>query len=189
MVGFLLFILNLLFFIFTGPFVGFRFNKEVLTLNKYLIRIMKYTECENNTLIIAYLYIIKLIKKENFILGINNIYRLLLGAVVLSKKVLEDIKLYNSYYCDIGGISNDELNKIEYNIFTRIDFDVNLKMEDVNKVYIEIFDGLSQSRLNEIYNEIYNKKDTNKNSNINNNINNNINSININNVNKKDKKE
>lgn len=47
---------------------------------------MKYTECENNTLIVAYLYIMKLIEKENFVLGVNNAYRLLLGAVVLAKK-------------------------------------------------------------------------------------------------------
>ena len=68
----------------------------------------------------------KLIKKENFVLGINNVYRLLLGSVVLAKKVLEDMNLYNSYYCNIGGISNGELNLIEYSLFTRIDFDVNL---------------------------------------------------------------
>ena len=51
-------------------------NIPVLSLNKYLIRIMKYTECENNTLIVGYLYVMKLIQKENFVLGINNIYRL-----------------------------------------------------------------------------------------------------------------
>ena len=134
-------------------------NVPVLNLNKYLVRIIKYTEIENNTLIVAYLYIIKLIKKENFVLGINNVYRLLLGAVVLAKKVFEDIKLYNSYYCDIGGISNKELNLIEYNIFTRIDFDVNLKMDDVNKVYAEIFEGLPQSRLEEIFKKININKD------------------------------
>jgi hypothetical protein len=150
-------------------------NVPVLNLNKYLVRIIKYTEIENNTLIVAYLYIIKLIKKENFVLGINNVYRLLLGAVVLAKKVLEDIKLYNSYYCDIGGISNKELNLIEYNIFTRIDFDVNLKMDDVNKVYVEIFEGLPQSRLEEIFKTI--------------NINNDIFNSNSININKEDIKQ
>lgn len=147
----------------------------VLTVNKYLIRIMKYTEIENNTLIVAYLYIMKLIKKENFVLGINNVYRLLLGATVLAKKVLEDIKLDNSYYCAIGGISNGELNMIEYSLFTRIDFDVNLKIEEVNKVYEEIFKGLPQSRLDEIFKE----KDIN-----NNNIN--LNIINNENIKKED---
>jgi hypothetical protein len=126
----------------------------VLSINKYLIRIIKYTEIENNTLIVAYLYIIKLIKKENFILGINNVYLLLLGSVVLAKKVLEDILFDNSYYCQIGSMSNSNLNMIEYSLFTRIDFDVSLKMEDVNKVYDEIFDNLSQARLNEIFSKV-----------------------------------
>jgi len=126
-----------------------------LPLNKYLIRIIKYTECENNTLIVAYLYIIKLIEKENFVLGINNVYRLLLGAVVLAKKVLEDIKFDNSYYCDIGGISNNDLNLIEYNLFIRLNFNVNLKKENVDKIYEQIYKTLPKSRLNEIINNKY----------------------------------
>ena len=146
-----------------------------ISLKEYLERIKFYTEIENNTLIVAYLYIMKLIKKENFVLGINNVYRLLLGATVLAKKVLEDIKLDNSYYCAIGGISNGELNMIEYSLFTRIDFDVNLKIEELNKVYEEIFKGLPQSRLDEIFKE----KDIN-----NNNIN--LNIINNENIKKED---
>lgn len=128
-------------------------NIPVLSLNKYLVRIMKYTECENNTLIVAYLYIMKLIEKENFVLGINNAYRLLLGSVVLAKKVLEDIRLNNAYYCDIGGISVKELNMIEYSLFTRINFDVNLKIEDVNKVYSQVICFLPPTRLNQMYQE------------------------------------
>ena len=128
-------------------------NIPVLSLNKFLVRIMKYTECENNTLIVAYLYIMKLIEKENFVLGVNNAYRLLLGAVVLAKKVLEDIRLNNAYYCDIGGISVKELNMIEYSLFTRINFDVNLKMEDVNKVYSQVICFLPPTRLNQMFQE------------------------------------
>ena len=133
------------------------YNKNIpaLSLNKYLIRIIKYTECENNTLIVAYLYIIKLIQKENFVLGINNVYRLLLGAVVLAKKVLEDIKFDNSYYCDIGGISNNDLNLIEYNLFIKFNFNVNLKKENVDKIYEQIYKTLPKSRLNEIINNKY----------------------------------
>ena len=111
---------------------------------------MKYTECENNTLIVAYLYIIKLIQKENFVLGINNVSRLLLGAVVLAKKFLEDIKYDNSYYCNIGGISNEELNMIEYSIFTRIDFNLNLQKKEVDIIYEQIYQNLPKSRFDEI---------------------------------------
>lgn len=123
----------------------------VLSLSKYLIRIIKYTEIENNTLIVAYLYIIKLIEKENFVLGINNVYRLLLGAAVLAKKMIEDITLNNAYHCNIGGLSVKDLNMIEYSLFTRIDFDVNIKKEDVDKVYGQIINFLPPARLNQIY--------------------------------------
>ncbi len=107
---------------------------------------MKYTESENNTLIAAY----KLIEKENFVLGINNVYRLLLGAVVLAKKFLEDIKYDNSYYCNIGGISNQELNMIEYSLFTRIEFNLNLQKEHIDIIYEQISKTLPKSRLDEI---------------------------------------
>ena len=127
----------------------------VLTLEQYLVRIIKYTEVEKNTLITAYLYIIKLIKKENFILSINNIYRLLLGSVVLAKKVLEDIKYKNSFYCEIGGLSVLEFNKIEYSLFTRLNFDVNPKREEIKEVYIKIIDSLPQPNIK--FTQIYEK--------------------------------
>jgi hypothetical protein len=122
-----------------------------LSLEKYLIRIIKYTEVENNTLIVAYLYIIKLIKKENFILSINNIYRLLLGSVVLAKKVLEDLKYNNSYYCEIGGISLQEFNKIEFSLFVRLNYEVNPKTEEIENVYKNIIDSLPQSKYRQYY--------------------------------------
>ena len=117
----------------------------VLSIKKFLIRIVKYTEAENNTLIVAYLYIIKLIKIENFILSLNNIYRLLLGSVVLAKKFLEDINYNNLYYCEIGGMPVQELNNIELSLFVRINFDVNPKLEEVNDIYKNIIYSLASS--------------------------------------------
>ena len=117
----------------------------VLSIKKFLIRIIKYTEAENNTLIVAYLYIIKLIKIENFILSLNNIYRLLLGSVVLAKKFLEDINYNNLYYCEIGGIPVQELNNIEFSLFVRINFDVNPKLDEVNDIYKKIIYSLVSS--------------------------------------------
>ena len=117
----------------------------VLSIKKFLIRIIKYTEAENNTLIVAYLYIIKLIKIENFILSLNNIYRLLLGSVVLAKKFLEDINYNNLYYCEIGGMPVQELNNIEFSLFVRINFDVNPKIEEVNDIYKNIIYSLASS--------------------------------------------
>jgi len=106
-----------------------------LSLEKFLIRIIKYTEADSNVLIAAYLYILKLIETENFILSVNNIYRLLLGSVVLAEKVLTDLTNKNSYYCEIGGISLQELNNIELSLFERLNYKINPKKEQIDNVY------------------------------------------------------
>ena len=124
----------------------------VLSIEKFLLRILKYTEAENNTLIVAYLYINKLIKKENFVLSLNNVYRLLLGTVVMAKKVLEDLCYNNSYYCEIGGISVQELNNIEFSLFIRLNFDVNPKREEVDNIYHDIINSFPSSKINELLN-------------------------------------
>ena len=118
----------------------------VISLAGFLKLIIKYTEIENNTLIVSYLYIIKLMNKENFILEKNNIYILLLASAVLAKKVLEDLVLDNSYYCQIGLFTEKELNLAEYSLFTRLDFNVNYSMEEVDNVYNEIFASLPNQR-------------------------------------------
>ena len=56
----------------------------VISLDGFIRLIIKYAEIERNTLIVSYLYIIKLINKENFVLEKNNIYLLLLTSAVLA---------------------------------------------------------------------------------------------------------
>ena len=122
-----------------GPNEPF-FSRKVpkLTLEKYINRIIKYAELENMTLLLAFIYIEKLIEKENFILGINNIYRLLLGAVVLAIKILEDKKFDNEAYSQIGGLSLSEFNNIEYSLATRLNFELNPHCEDFENIIEQI---------------------------------------------------
>ena len=129
----------------------------IISLEGFLRLIIKYTEIENNTLIVSYLYIMKLINKENFILEKNNIYLLLLTSAVLAKKVLEDLISDNSYYCQIGLFTEKQLNLAEYSLFSRLDFEVNYNIEDLEQVYNEIFESLPNQRKNEyVQNENYN---------------------------------
>ena len=118
----------------------------VISLEGFLKLIIKYTEIENNTLVVSYIYIMRLIKKENFILEKNNIYLLLLTSAVLAKKVLEDLVSENSYYCQIGLFSAKELNLAEYSLFSRLNYDVNCTMEEVEQIYNEIFASLPNPR-------------------------------------------
>ena len=145
----------------------------VISLEGFLKLIIKYTEIEHNTLIVSYLYIIQLMNKENFILEKNNIYLLLLTSAVLAKKVLEDLVSDNSYYCQIGLFTEKELNLAEYSLFSRLDYNVNYTMEEVEQVYNEIFASLPNQRKIEYfqqqnYNVNIDKQNINKSDNKNN---------------------
>jgi hypothetical protein len=145
----------------------------VISLEGFLKLIIKYTEIEHNTLIVSYLYIIQLMNKENFILEKNNIYLLLLTSAVLAKKVLEDLVSDTSYYCQIGLFTEKELNLAEYSLFSRLDYNVNYTMEEVEQVYNEIFASLPNQRKIEYfqqqnYNVNIDKQNINKSDNKNN---------------------
>lgn len=116
------------------------FSRKIpkLSIEKFLVRIVKYTEIENMTLLLAFNYIQKLIEKENFILCINNVYNLLLGTAVLAIKILEDIKYDNSEYCRIGGLSLKVFNLIEYDIVNKLNFELNASKEDLEKIISQI---------------------------------------------------
>ena len=118
----------------------------IISIEGFLKLIIKYTEIEHNTLIVSYLYIIKLINKENFVLEKHNIYILLLASCVLAKKVFEDLIIDNSYYCQIGLFTLKELNLAEYSLFCRLDYNVNCTMEEVEEIYNQIFASLPNQR-------------------------------------------
>ena len=113
--------------------------------------ILKYAEIEHNTLIVSYLNIIQLINKENFVLTTNNVYILILASCSLSKKFLEDLILENSYYCQIGLFTAEELNLAEYSLFCKLDFNINYTIEEVEEVYGEILASLSEQRKKEYF--------------------------------------
>ena len=75
----------------------------------------------------------------------------------MAKKVLEDLISDNSYYCQIGLFTEKQLNLAEYSLFSRLDFEVNYNIEDLEQVYNEIFESLPNQRKNEyVENENYN---------------------------------
>jgi len=67
----------------------------------------------------------------------------------LAKKVLEDLVSDNSYYCQIGLFTEKELNLAEYSLFSRLNYEVNYIMEDLEQVYNQIFTSLPNQRKTE----------------------------------------
>lgn len=113
-----------------------------ISLNDYISRIMKYSNMDISTLIIAIIYIDKFCDKNKYILSINNIYRILVSACLLSLKFNEDITVNYKYYADIAGVSMEDLKNLEFYMYYKLNFSLYIKYE-FYKSYYDYFSNYS----------------------------------------------
>ena len=96
----------------------------VLTIEKYLKRIIKYTNFEKSTLILSFIYILHIIEKYNYFISKNNIYRIILASCLIASKFNEEINYKNSHFAKIGGLNLNEINFLEYSFLSKINFEL-----------------------------------------------------------------
>lgn len=98
-----------------------------ISIGKYLGRIYKYTGCSPSCFVVAFAYVDRLLYKYPGVLVISfNVHRLMLSAVLVASKVLETIHHDNAFYARVGGVSNVELNRLELELLSHLDFQVNV---------------------------------------------------------------
>ena len=105
-----------------------------ISLYNYIYRIQKYSKVEDNTLILALIYIDR-ICSNNFIINYYNIHKIFLIAIVFAIKYNEDNYYTNSYYSKIGGIKVNEFNKLEKEFASILDFQFYVKKSLFDKYY------------------------------------------------------
>ena len=101
-----------------------------ISLYEYLIRIISYSNCEENTLILSLIYIDKISKIKQ--LNKFNIYKILFTSILISLKFYEDEIFTNSYYSQIAGVSEKELIIMEYDFYILLNFNLFIKEEIFN---------------------------------------------------------
>ena len=115
-----------------------------IKIEDYITRFFTFSKMEISTLILTYIYIKRFIKKENYIISFRNIFRLIMSCAILAIKFNENKVYKNSFYAKVGGFGVDDFNNLEYNIFSRLDFNLRVLdiefYENVSKIYEDIFD-------------------------------------------------
>ena len=99
---------------------------EISILN-YLLRIIEYSNVEENTLITSLIYIYKISKKIK--ITYFNIHKILFTSILISLKLNEDEIYPFYYYSQIAGICQEELMQLELNFYFLIDFNLNVNKE------------------------------------------------------------
>lgn len=93
-----------------------------ITLLNYINHLVEYTKMDISSLIIAVIYIDLFCNKFKYILTLNNIYRLLLTACILSMKFNEDIIIDSKAYAKLSGVSIKDLNNLEENLYILLEY-------------------------------------------------------------------
>eukprot|EP00741_Cyanophora_paradoxa_P022492 tig00021464_g21718.t1 len=96
----------------------------------YLERIAKYASCSSACFIMALIYIDRIMQREKtFIITSLNVHRLIVTAVMVAAKFMDDLYYNNNYWSKIGGVSCAELNSLELDFLFMVDFELNVQPE------------------------------------------------------------
>ena len=114
------------------------YNKPSLSILEYLERIQKYTEAEDNTIIIGLMYIDRICEHSSIILTPYNIHRIVFVSILLAIKYNEDTCFDFGFYAKVAGIPIKELKYLEREFIVLIRFHFYIGQGDFEKYKIYI---------------------------------------------------
>ena len=106
-----------------------------ISIKEYLLRLTKYSKICNSTLVMILIYIDRFCHRYNFKLNCFNIYKLILISMVIAVKFNEDDFYSSEFYAKLGGITKVEINNLEYEFASMINFNLFIKEELFYKYY------------------------------------------------------
>lgn len=96
-----------------------------VSMPTYLTKIVENFKCSQEALILAMIYIDRLtVARPKFIIQSKNIHKLMLTAIVLASKFLDDRKHKNEYYAKHGDVSLKEINKLEVDFLETLEYNL-----------------------------------------------------------------
>ncbi len=110
------------------------------SIKDYLIRLIKYTNINDSTIVIILIYIDRICNLNNINLNYYNIHKLILASFVTAIKFNEE--KYNSidFYSKLGGISKKEMSQLEYVFLVLINYNLFVNTELFDKYQENLFD-------------------------------------------------
>lgn len=106
-----------------------------IPLRQFIKRIVKYAPCSLGAICVCIVLIrrLKLYNGPSFI-NQYTIHRIIITGILIAAKYQDDIYFNNKYYARIGGVSTQEINKLELEFLARVRFDLYMDEEEENMV-------------------------------------------------------
>ena len=115
---------------------------QTITINDYLQRLVKYTQVESSTLIAMLIYIDRICELNNFIINSYNVYKILFSSLIIAIKYNEDEYYDNKFYAKVGGLTLTEMNNLEINYLSLIDFKLYISEEVFDNYFENLIDAM-----------------------------------------------
>ncbi|KAG9302328.1 hypothetical protein G9A89_008820 [Geosiphon pyriformis] len=110
-----------------------------ISIADYLRRIIRYTSVERVCLLIILIYIDRVCERHRtFTISSLTVHRFIIAAVTVSSKALCDSYCTNSHYARVGGISTQELNTLELEFLSLIDWHLICPEETMQSYYVNL---------------------------------------------------
>ncbi|KAJ0244463.1 Cyclin [Hirschfeldia incana] len=105
-----------------------------MNIQRYTERVHRYARCSPACFVAAFAYIIRYLERPVSTsmtrrLTSLNVHRLLITSLLVAAKFLERKCYKNAYYAKIGGVSTEEMNRLERTFLFDLDFRLNITAE------------------------------------------------------------
>ncbi|KJE88956.1 cyclin [Capsaspora owczarzaki ATCC 30864] len=109
-----------------------------INIQLYLQRFAKYAPVGNECFVLLLVYLDRLVQRTGSIITSLNIHRLLLTAILIASKFCQDKYYTNRHFSKVGGLPLNELNMLELEFLTHLDFDLNTSLDWLEKYYVQL---------------------------------------------------
>ncbi|XP_074263165.1 cyclin-U2-1 [Silene latifolia] len=100
-----------------------------MTIQSFLERIFRYTKAGPSVYVVAYVYIDRLCQNyPGFKISPSNVHRLLITTIMVASKYVEDMNYRNSYFARVGGLTTQEMNKLEVDFLFLMGFKLHVNV-------------------------------------------------------------
>ena len=104
-----------------------------ISIYDFLKRLYKYSNVSEEILILVLIYIDRLSHNRKISLNYLIIYKLILASFITSIKFISDEYYSLGFYAKLGGVSQKEMEALEYQFITLLDF----KLYVEEKLYVK----------------------------------------------------
>ncbi|KAF8528687.1 cyclin-domain-containing protein [Gautieria morchelliformis] len=114
-------------------------NIPTITLEAYLLRILKYCPTTNEVFLSLLVYFDRMSKLtfdatgKGFAIDSFNVHRLVIAGVTVASKFFSDVFYTNSRYAKVGGLPQSELNQLELQFLLLNDFRLSIATEEMQR--------------------------------------------------------